>query len=239
MPPVVRSLPTPEAHELLALTRDLVEREVAPRAADGEARGEFPRELFRTLGKAGLLGLPYDEEYGGGGAAVRGLPAGARGAQPRLAGGRPRHERPHAGLLPARGVRHRRAARALAARHARRRAARRLLPVRGRQRLRRRGAADPGGARRRRLGRRRRQGLGHPRRRGRLLQPDGAHRRARRQGHLVPAGRRRRRPGLQPQAPERKMGMRSSTTATVLLEQARGARPTGCSARRGRASASR
>ncbi len=65
MPPVVRSLPTPEAHELLALTRELVEREVAPRAADGEARGEFPRELFRTLGKAGLLGLPYDEEVGG------------------------------------------------------------------------------------------------------------------------------------------------------------------------------
>ena len=67
MPPVVRSLPTSEAHELLALTRDLVEREVAPRAADGEARGEFPRELFRTLGKAGLMGLPYDEEVGGGG----------------------------------------------------------------------------------------------------------------------------------------------------------------------------
>ena len=65
MPPVVRSLPTPEAHELLALTRDLVEREVAPRAADGEARGELPRELFRTLGKAGLMGLPYDEEVGG------------------------------------------------------------------------------------------------------------------------------------------------------------------------------
>ena len=67
MPPVVRSLPTPEAHELLALTRDLVEREVAPRAADGEARGELPRELFRTLGKAGLMGLPYDEAHGGGG----------------------------------------------------------------------------------------------------------------------------------------------------------------------------
>jgi alkylation response protein AidB-like acyl-CoA dehydrogenase len=67
MPPVVRSLPTPEAHELLALTRDLVEREVAPRAADGEARGEFPRELFRTLGKAGLMGLPYAEAVGGAG----------------------------------------------------------------------------------------------------------------------------------------------------------------------------
>ena len=66
MPPVVRSLPTPEAHELLALTRDLVEREVAPRAAQGEARSELPRELFRTLGKAGLMGLPYDEAHGGG-----------------------------------------------------------------------------------------------------------------------------------------------------------------------------
>ena len=66
MPPVVRSLPTAEAAELLALTRDLVDREVAPRAAEGEARAELPRELFRTLGKAGLLGLPYDEQHGGG-----------------------------------------------------------------------------------------------------------------------------------------------------------------------------
>ena len=67
MPPVVRTLPSPEAEALLELTRDLVDGEVAPRAAEHEARGEFPRELFRTLGKAGLLGLPYDEELGGGG----------------------------------------------------------------------------------------------------------------------------------------------------------------------------
>lgn len=67
MPPVVRTLPSSEAEALLELTRDLVEGEVAPRAAEHEARGEFPRELFRTLGKAGLLGLPYDEEHGGGG----------------------------------------------------------------------------------------------------------------------------------------------------------------------------
>jgi alkylation response protein AidB-like acyl-CoA dehydrogenase len=67
MPPVARSLPTAEAHALLELTRELVEREVAPRAAEGEARAELPRELFRTLGKAGLLGLPYEEEHGGGG----------------------------------------------------------------------------------------------------------------------------------------------------------------------------
>ena len=66
MPPVVRTLPSPEGEELLALVRDLVEHEVAPRAAEMEARAEFPRELVRTLGKAGLLGLPYDEEHGGG-----------------------------------------------------------------------------------------------------------------------------------------------------------------------------
>ena len=65
--PVVRTLPTPEAQALLELTRDLVAAEVAPRAADMEARAEFPRELFRTLGKAGLLGLAYPEAQGGGG----------------------------------------------------------------------------------------------------------------------------------------------------------------------------
>ena len=67
MPPVVRALPTPEAQDLLELTRDLVAAELTPRVDAFEARGEFPRELFRTLGKAGLLGLPYGEEHGGGG----------------------------------------------------------------------------------------------------------------------------------------------------------------------------
>jgi alkylation response protein AidB-like acyl-CoA dehydrogenase len=65
--PVVRSLPTPEAEALLDLTRDLVEKEVLPRVDEAEAGAEFPRELFRTLGRAGLLGLAYPEEVGGGG----------------------------------------------------------------------------------------------------------------------------------------------------------------------------
>ncbi len=65
--PVVRSLPTAEAEALLELTRDLVEHEVAPLAESMEARAEFPRELFRTVGKSGLLGLAYPEELGGGG----------------------------------------------------------------------------------------------------------------------------------------------------------------------------
>ena len=65
MPPVVRSLPSAEAEALLELTRDLAEGELAPRAAAAEAGSEFPREVFRTLGKAGLLGLPYPERWGG------------------------------------------------------------------------------------------------------------------------------------------------------------------------------
>ncbi|GAA4562342.1 acyl-CoA dehydrogenase family protein [Planotetraspora kaengkrachanensis] len=63
---VDRILPTPEAHDLLDLVRELAAKEVAPRAAADEAAGRFPRDLFTLLGSAGLLGLPYAEEYGGG-----------------------------------------------------------------------------------------------------------------------------------------------------------------------------
>jgi alkylation response protein AidB-like acyl-CoA dehydrogenase len=65
--PVDRELPSDEAHQLLALVRDLALTELAPQAAAYEERGECPRELFRLLGRSGLLGLAYDEEYGGGG----------------------------------------------------------------------------------------------------------------------------------------------------------------------------
>ncbi|MEU4694059.1 acyl-CoA dehydrogenase family protein [Actinoplanes sp. NPDC023714] len=64
---VDRLLPTPEAHDLLDLTRELVTRELAGKVDDFEARGEFPREVLRTLGRSGLLGLPYPEEAGGAG----------------------------------------------------------------------------------------------------------------------------------------------------------------------------
>jgi alkylation response protein AidB-like acyl-CoA dehydrogenase len=64
---VDRILPTAEARDLIDLATEIADRELAPRAADFEARGEFPREVLRTLGRAGFLGLPYPEEYGGGG----------------------------------------------------------------------------------------------------------------------------------------------------------------------------
>jgi alkylation response protein AidB-like acyl-CoA dehydrogenase len=62
---VDRMLPTDEAHALLELTRELAAGEVAPRAAAAEESAEFPRDVFRLLGRSGLLGLPYDEEHGG------------------------------------------------------------------------------------------------------------------------------------------------------------------------------
>jgi alkylation response protein AidB-like acyl-CoA dehydrogenase len=64
---VERILPTDEAHDLLDLTRELADRELAPRVAAFEERGEFPRDVLRTLGRTGLLGLPYPEADGGAG----------------------------------------------------------------------------------------------------------------------------------------------------------------------------
>ncbi|MGW2212893.1 acyl-CoA dehydrogenase [Streptomyces sp. NPDC001781] len=64
--PVERQLPTDEARDLLALVRDISQREIAPKAAEEEDAGRFPREVFTLLSEAGLLGLPYDPEHGGG-----------------------------------------------------------------------------------------------------------------------------------------------------------------------------
>jgi alkylation response protein AidB-like acyl-CoA dehydrogenase len=64
--PVERQLPTEEARDLFALVRELAQREIAPKAAEQEDAGHFPREVFSLLSESGLLALPYDEEYGGG-----------------------------------------------------------------------------------------------------------------------------------------------------------------------------
>ena len=65
--PASRVMPTDEAADLVRLVRELADKELAPRAADAEATGTFPRDVFRLLGRTGVLGLPYPEEYGGGG----------------------------------------------------------------------------------------------------------------------------------------------------------------------------
>ncbi len=64
--PVTRLLPSSEARDLIALTRDICNRELLPLVSEAEEQERFPREVFRTLGRAGLLSLPYPCEYGGG-----------------------------------------------------------------------------------------------------------------------------------------------------------------------------
>ena len=64
---VQRLLPDEESAALLGLARDIADGELAPRAAEFEATARFPREVLALLGKAGLLGLPFPAELGGGG----------------------------------------------------------------------------------------------------------------------------------------------------------------------------
>ncbi|MGW5638435.1 acyl-CoA dehydrogenase family protein [Streptomyces sp. NPDC003832] len=64
--PVDRQLPTDEARDLISLVRDIAQREIAPKAAEEEDAGRFPREVFSLLSESGLLGLPYDADHGGG-----------------------------------------------------------------------------------------------------------------------------------------------------------------------------
>ncbi|MDH6520491.1 alkylation response protein AidB-like acyl-CoA dehydrogenase [Streptomyces sp. SAI-208] len=63
--PVDRQLPTDEARDLISLVRDIAQHEIAPKAAEEEDAGHFPREVFTLLSRTGLLGLPYDSEHGG------------------------------------------------------------------------------------------------------------------------------------------------------------------------------
>jgi alkylation response protein AidB-like acyl-CoA dehydrogenase len=64
---VDRLLPSSEAEQLLELTRDIADRELEPRVAGHLGDDAYPEGLFAILGRAGLLGLPFPEHYGGGG----------------------------------------------------------------------------------------------------------------------------------------------------------------------------
>ena len=60
--------PSPEQEQFRAVVRDFAEREIAPKAADWDRDHTFPADTVRAMGRLGLFGLPFPEEYGGGGA---------------------------------------------------------------------------------------------------------------------------------------------------------------------------
>src|SRR4051794_9953420 len=58
----------PDDHELIRRTvRDFAEAEVAPVAEELDRTKAFPYAIVRQLGDLGLMGIPFPEEYGGGG----------------------------------------------------------------------------------------------------------------------------------------------------------------------------
>src|SRR5215210_6410778 len=56
-------------HRLIQETvRDFARQEIAPVAEELDREKRFPYEIVAKLGELGLMGIPFPEEYGGGGA---------------------------------------------------------------------------------------------------------------------------------------------------------------------------
>lgn len=59
---------TTEAHEALrAKVREFAEAELKPIAATLDKENSFPDDIVKTMGKMGIMGIPYPKEYGGAG----------------------------------------------------------------------------------------------------------------------------------------------------------------------------
>ena len=58
---------TEEQKQIRGLAREFAQKEIAPIAAEYDARGEFPRETIMKLGELGLMGIEIPVEYGGAG----------------------------------------------------------------------------------------------------------------------------------------------------------------------------
>src|ERR1700742_661816 len=65
--PAERNLPTAEAEEIVGVARAVAREQLAPRVVAAEEDAAFPRDVFRTLGELGFLGMPYPDEVGGAG----------------------------------------------------------------------------------------------------------------------------------------------------------------------------
>jgi short-chain 2-methylacyl-CoA dehydrogenase len=58
---------TDEQSDIQRLVREFAQQEVRPVAEELDREHRFPYEIVEKLGKLGLMGMPYPQEYGGGG----------------------------------------------------------------------------------------------------------------------------------------------------------------------------
>ncbi|WP_059171165.1 acyl-CoA dehydrogenase [Bacillus sp. FJAT-27445] len=59
---------TSEQEMIKKTIREFADEEVAPGALERDRTKQFPHDIFKKLGDMGVMGLPFPEEYGGGGA---------------------------------------------------------------------------------------------------------------------------------------------------------------------------
>lgn len=52
-------------NSIIKIARDFAEEKLLPGVLERDEKSEFPKELYKEMGKLGLLGLPYPSEYGG------------------------------------------------------------------------------------------------------------------------------------------------------------------------------
>ncbi|MFC4023036.1 acyl-CoA dehydrogenase family protein [Oceanobacillus longus] len=58
---------TKEQTMIKKMVRDFAEEVIRPRAIEIDTKAVFPKDIFDQMGKLGILGIPFPEEYGGSG----------------------------------------------------------------------------------------------------------------------------------------------------------------------------
>jgi alkylation response protein AidB-like acyl-CoA dehydrogenase len=59
--------PTDEQRMIRDMAREFGRDVIAPRAEEMEASGEYPYDIMERMAELGMMGIPFPEEYGGGG----------------------------------------------------------------------------------------------------------------------------------------------------------------------------
>ena len=92
---------TDEQREIRDLVRTLARERVAPRAAEIDKKAEFPWDMVELFREHDLLGLPFEEQYGGTGTGALMVLVAIEELSKVCATTRPDHGRPGARLARA------------------------------------------------------------------------------------------------------------------------------------------